>query len=230
MASLKEIEEAKLAAKALNEELGFLEDAFVSIGQKIKNEVTDQLANADSQTQELGNKFSTNLNNAIKQNANSLKEITKLQDQIGKGVNVEAKIAKELEKIATRKKTIVRQQNILTANGIKINEDLSKQLNAQFGIQEDTLGTLKLENTERQKQKSLFTLLGEGGANLLDKLDKSGTASKLMQLNLKDTVTPTRLMELAIGFIVEAFISLDQTTEKVAKNLGISFHEASAMN
>jgi len=97
MASLKEIEEAKLAAKALNEELGFLEDAFVSIGQKIKNEVTDQLANADSQTQELGNKFSTNLNNAIKQNANSLKEITKLQDQIGKGVNVEAKIAKELE-------------------------------------------------------------------------------------------------------------------------------------
>ena len=230
MASLKEIEEAKLAAKALNEELGFLEDAFVSIGQKIKNEVTDQLANADSQTQELGNKFSTNLNNAIKQNANSLKEITKLQDQIGKGVNVEAKIAKELEKIATRKTTIIRQQNILTANGIKINEDLSKQLNAQFGIQEDTLGTLKLENTERQKQKSLFTLLGEGGANLLDKLDKSGTASKLMQLNLKDTVTPTRLMELAIGFIVEAFISLDQTTEKVAKNLGISFHEASAMN
>jgi len=230
MASLKEIEEAKLAAKALNEELGFLEDAFVSIGQKIKNEVTDQLANADSQTQELGNKFSTNLNNAIKQNANSLKEITKLQDQIGKGVNVEAKIAKELEKMATRKNTIVRQQNILTANGIKINEDLSKQLNAQFGIQEDTLGTLKLENTERQKQKSLFTLLGEGGANLLDKLDKSGTASKLMQLNLKDTVTPTRLMELAIGFIVEAFISLDQTTEKVAKNLGISFHEASAMN
>jgi len=230
MASLKEIEEAKLAAKALNEELGFLEDAFVSIGQKIKNEVTDQLANADSQTQELGNKFSTNLNNAIKQNANSLKEITKLQDQIGKGVNVEAKIAKELEKIATRKKTIVRQQNILTANGIKINEDLSKQLNAQFGIQEDTLSTLKLENTERQKQKSLFTLLGEGGANLLDKLDKSGTASKLMQLNLKDTVTPTRLMELAIGFIVEAFISLDQTTEKVAQNLGISFHEAAGMN
>ena len=230
MASLKEIEEAKLAAKALNEELGYLEDAFLSIGQKIKNEVTDQLENADSQTQELGNKFSTNLNNAIKQNANSLKEITKLQDQISKGVNVEAKITKELEKIATRKKTITRQQNILAANGVKINEDISKQLNAQFGIQEDTLDTLKSENTERQKQKSLFTLLGEGGANLLDKLDKSGTASKLMQLNLKDTVTPTRLMELAIGFIVEAFISLDQTTEKVAKNLGISFHEASAMN
>jgi hypothetical protein len=230
MANLKEIEEAKLAAKALNEELGYLEDAFLSIGQKIKNEVTDQLKNADSQTQELSNKFSTNLNNAIKQNANSLKEITKFQDQISKGVNVEAKIAKELEKIATRKKTITRQQNILAASGVKINEDLSKQLNAQFNIQEDTLDTLKSENVEKQKQKSLFTLLGEGGANLLDKLDKSGTASKLMQLNLKDTVTPTRLMELAIGFIVEAFISLDATTEKVAQNLGISFHEASAMN
>ena len=36
MSSLKEIEEAKLAAKALNEELGYLEDAFISIGQKIK--------------------------------------------------------------------------------------------------------------------------------------------------------------------------------------------------
>ena len=230
MASLKEIEEAKLAAEALNEELGYLEDAFLSIGQKIKNEVTDQLANADSQTQELGNKFSTNLNNAIKQNAASLKEITKLQDQIGKGVNVEAKIAKELEKIATRKKTIIRQQNILAANGIAINEDLTKQLSTQFSIQEDTLNTLKSENTEKQKQKSLFTLLGEGGANLLDKLDKSGTASKLMKLNLKDTVTPMRLMELAIGFVVDAFLSLDATTEKVAQNLGISFHEAAGMN
>ena len=50
MANLKEIEEAKLAAKALNEELGYLEDAFTSIGQKIKNNVTDQLEGADKQT------------------------------------------------------------------------------------------------------------------------------------------------------------------------------------
>ncbi len=230
MASLKEIEEAKLAAKALNEELGYLEDAFTSIGQKIKDEVEYNLIGVNEQTKKIGETFSKNLNNAIKQNTNSLKEITKLQDQIGKGVNVEAKIQKELEKIATRKKTISRQQNILTANGIKVNEDLTKQLSTQFSIQENTLNTLKSENTERQKQKSLFTLLGEGGANLLDKLDKSGTASKLMKLNLKDTVTPMRLMELAIGFVVDAFLSLDATTEKVAQNLGISFHEAVGMN
>ena len=230
MASLKEIEEAKLSAKALNEELGYLEDAFLSIGQKIKNEVTGQLEGASKQTKELSNKFSTNLNNAIIQNANSLKEITKLQDQISKGVNVEVKIQKELEKIATRKKTIARQANILTANGIKINKENIIQLQSQFSVQEDTLNTLSLSNIEKQKQKSLLTLLGEGGANLLDKLDKSGTASKLLKLNLKDTVTPMRLMELAIGFVVDAFLSLDATTEKVAKNLGISFHEAAGMN
>jgi len=230
MASLKEIEEAKLSAKALNEELGYLEDAFLSIGQKIKSEVTGQLEGASKQTKELSNKFSTNLNNAIIQNANSLKEITKLQDQISKGVNVEVKIQKELEKIATRKKTIARQANILTANGIKINKENIIQLQSQFSVQEDTLNTLSLSNIEKQKQKSLLTLLGEGGANLLDKLDKSGTASKLLKLNLKDTVTPMRLMELAIGFVVDAFLSLDATTEKVAKNLGISFHEAAGMN
>ena len=230
MASLKEIEEAKLAAKALNEELGYLEDAFTSIGQKIKNNVTDQLEGADIQTQELGNKFSTNLNNAIKQNANSLKEITRLQDQISKGVNVEAKIQKELERVATRKNTIARQRNILLANGVKFDEDITKQLNAQFSLQEDTLSSLSRNNIERQKSKSLVQLLTEGGSNLLDKLDKTGTASKLLKLNLKDTVTPMRLMELAIGFIVDAFLSLDATTEKVAQNLGISFHEAAGMN
>ena len=230
MASLKEIEEAKLAAKALNEELGYLEDAFTSIGQKIKNNVTDQLEGADKQTQELGNKFSTNLNNAIKQNANSLKEITRLQDQISKGVNVEAKIQKELERVATRKNTIARQRNILLANGIKFDEDITKQLSAQFSLQEDTLSSLSRNNIERQKSKSLVQLLTEGGSNLLDKLDKTGTASKLLKLNLKDTVTPMRLMELAIGFIVDAFLSLDATTEKVAQNLGISFHEAVGMN
>ena len=230
MSSLKEIEEAKLAAKALNEELGYLEDAFTSIGQKIKDEVEYNLIGVTEETKKVGEVFSKNLNSAIKQNANSLKEISKLQDQIGKGVNVEAKIQKELANLATRKKTIARQQNILTANGIKINEDLSKQLNAQFSIQEDTLNTLSGSNVEKQKSKSLLTLLGEGGANLLDKLDKSGTASKLMSLNLKDTVTPMRLMELAIGFVVDAFLSLDATTEKVAQNLGISFHEAVGMN
>jgi len=230
MSSLKEIEEAKLAAKALNEELGYLEDAFTSIGQKIKNNVTDQLEGADKQTQELGNKFSTNLNNAIKQNANSLKEITRLQDQISKGVNVEAKIQKELERVATRKNTIARQRNILLANGVKFDEDITKQLNAQFSLQEDTLSSLSRNNIERQKSKSLVQLLTEGGSNLLDKLDKTGTASKLLKLNLKDTVTPMRLMELAIGFIVDAFLSLDATTEKVAQNLGISFHEAAGMN
>jgi len=230
MPSLKEIEEAAIKAKELNEELGYLEDAFTSIGQKIKDEVEYNLIGVTEETKKIGEIFSKNLNSAIKQNAASLKEITKLQDQIGKGVNVEAKIQKELEKIATRKKTIARQQNNLLANGININEDLSKQLNAQFSIQEDTLNTLTEQNTERQKEKSLLTLLGEGGANLLDQLDKSGTASKLMKLNLKDTVTPMRLMEVAIGFIVDAFISLDTTTEKVAQNLGISFHEAAGMN
>ena len=230
MPSLKEIEEAAIKAKELNEELGYLEDAFTSIGQKIKDEVEYNLIGVTEETKKIGEIFSKNLNSAIKQNAASLKEITKLQDQIGKGVNVEAKIQKELEKIATRKKTIARQQNNLLANGININEDLSKQLNAQFSIQEDTLNTLTEQNTERQKEKSLLTLLGEGGANLLDQLDKSGTASKLMKLNLKDTVTPMGLMEVAIGFIVDAFISLDTTTEKVAQNLGISFHEAAGMN
>jgi hypothetical protein len=230
MASLKEIEEAKLAAKALNEELGYLEDAFTSIGQKIKDNITGQLEGADKQTQELGNKFSTNLNNAIKQNAASLKEITKLQDQIGKGVNVEAKIQKELEKVATRKKTITRQQNILLANGIKLNEENTKQLSSQFSIQEDTLDTLIKENTERQKQKSLFTLLGEGGKNLLDKLDKSGTASKLFSGNLAATVTPMRLLEVGIALIVDAFLELDSQTAKVAESLGVSYHEAQGMN
>ena len=230
MASLNEIKEAKLAAKALNEELGYLEDAFTSIGQKIKDNITGQLEGADKQTQELGNKFSTNLNNAIKQNAASLKEITKLQDQIGKGVNVEAKIQKELEKVATRKKTITRQQNILLANGIKLNEENTKQLSSQFSIQEDTLDTLTKENTERQKQKSLFTLLGEGGKNLLDKLDKSGTASKLLSGNLSATVTPMRLLEVGIALIVDAFLELDKITGEVAQNLGISYSEAQGMN
>jgi len=230
MTSLKEIEEAKLAAKALNEELGYLEDAFISIGQKIKDEVEYNLIGVTEEAKKVGEVFSKNLNSAVKQNVNSLKEISKLQDQIGKGVNVEAKIQKELANIATRKKTIIRQQNNLLANGIKINEDLSKQLNAQFNLQEDTLNILSESNIEKQKSKSLLTLLGEGGANLLDKLDKSGTASKLMSLNFKDTVTPMRLMEIAIGFVVDAFLSLDATTEKVAQNLGISFHEAAGMN
>ena len=59
MASLKEIEEAKLAAKALNEELGYLEDAFTSIGQKIKDEVEYNLIGVSDETKKIGETFST---------------------------------------------------------------------------------------------------------------------------------------------------------------------------
>ena len=230
MAGKKEILEAQQAAKALNEEIGYLEDAFTSIGQKIKDEIEYNLIDVNKETQKVGEAFSKNIGSAISQNAASLKKIGNLQSEINKGVNVEAKIQKEIAAVATRKRTIQRQQNNLTANGIKLDKELSNQLSAQFAIQEDTLSTLVAENVEKQKQKSLFTLLGEGGKNLLDKLDKSGTASKLLSGNLSATVTPMRLLEVGIALIVDAFLELDKITGEVAQNLGISYSEAQGMN
>ena len=230
MAGKKEILEAQQAAKALNEEIGYLEDAFTSIGQKIKDEIEYNLIDVNKETQKVGEAFSKNIGSAISQNAASLKKIGNLQAEINKGVNVEAKIQKEIAAVATRKRTIQRQQNNLIANGIKLDKEISNQLSAQFAIQEDTLSTLVAENVEKQKQKSLFTLLGEGGKNLLDKLDKSGTASKLFSGNLADTVTPMRLLEVGIALIVDAFLELDKITGEVAQNLGISYSEAQGMN
>jgi len=230
MPSLNEIEEAKLAAEALNQELGFLEDAFTSIGQKIKDNITKQLSGQEKQVQKIGKVYSNNIGKSISQNAGSLKNITSLQTQINAGVNVEAKIQKEIESLETRRTTIKRQQNILVANGVKLDEKLGVQLEANFDLQQEALNILKAENTERQKQKSLLTILGEGGKDLLDKLDKSGTASKLLGGNLKDTVTTTRLAEGAVALVVEAFLALDTQTAKVAENLGISYHEAQGMN
>ena len=230
MAGKKEILEAQQAAKALNEEIGYLEDAFTSIGQKIKDEIEYNLIDVNKETQKVGEAFSKNIGSAISQNAASLKKIGNLQAEINKGVNVEAKIQKEIAAVATRKRTIQRQQNNLIANGIKLDKETSNQLSAQFAIQEDTLSTLISENVEKQKQKSLLTLLGEGGKNLLDKLDKSGTASKLFSGNLADTVTPMRLLEVGIALIVDAFLELDKITGEVAQNLGISYSEAQGMN
>lgn len=230
MAGKKEILEAQQAAKALNEEIGYLEDAFTSIGQKIKDEIEYNLIDVNKETQKVGEAFSKNIGSAISQNAASLKKIGNLQAEINKGVNVEAKIQKEIAAVATRKRTIQRQQNNLIANGIKLDKETSNQLSAQFAIQEDTLTTLISENVEKQKQKSLLTLLGEGGKNLLDKLDKSGTASKLFSGNLADTVTPMRLLEVGIALIVDAFLELDKITGEVAQNLGISYSEAQGMN
>jgi len=230
MAGKKEILEAQQAAKALNEEIGYLEDAFTSIGQKIKDEIEYNLIDVNKETQKVGEAFSKNIGSAISQNAASLKKIGNLQAEINKGVNVEAKIQKEIAAVATRKRTIQRQQNNLIANGIKLDKELSNQLSAQFAIQEDTLSTLVAENVEKQKQKSLFTLLGEGGKNLLDKLDKSGTASKLLSGNLSATVTPMRLLEVGIALVVDAFMELDKITGEVAQNLGISYSEAQGMN
>ena len=82
------------------------------------------------------------------------------------------------------------------------------------------------ENTQNQKNKSFTKILKENVGGIADKLDRTGTLSKILSGNLKDTLTPIRLLELDVLATFKAFKESDKAVGEMAKSMGISYKES----
>jgi hypothetical protein len=215
--------------KGINKELGYILDAVSSIGDKLVKsfeDAVDSASNLNSAVDVVGKTMKRGLVADLKKAVENTNSLIDLQTKVTLGTATQRDIAKEAEKIALNQSRLEAKRLVLGDKLTKVQRSLLAQEEEQLKFQEKVLQTIKEGNTELQKQKSFYQVLKENAGDLADKIDKTGTLSKIVTGNFKDILTPLRLAELAIVGIFNAAKSIDESTGKLAKNLNISAGDA----
>ena len=76
----------------------------------------------------------------------------------------------------------------------------------------------------------LLQIAKENAGGLLDKMDKTGTASKILKGGLGSVLTTSRLLELAVLGVFKAMVSIDKLNGELAKGLNMSYSNAAALS
>ena len=215
--------------KGINKELGYILEAVSSIGdQLVKSfeDAVDSASNLNSAVEVVGKTMQRGLAADLKKAVENTNSLIDLQTKVTLGTATQKDIAKEAEKIALNQARLEAKRTVLGDKLTNIQKELLVQEQEHLEFQKEALKLIKEENTELQKQKSFYQVLKENSGDIADKIDKTGTLSKIVTGNFKDILTPLRLAELAIVGIFKAAKSVDESTGKLAKNLNISANDA----
>jgi transcriptional regulator with XRE-family HTH domain len=233
MATNDELKKGKELLKDTINEVGFLDNAFKSLAATISTvleDAIDNMAGLDDVTQKVAKSYQRDIEGSIKKTVSSLEDTISLQKKINAGQNVEAELKKKMEAADTRKEaTLKRIEMVSSELGVNA-EELKKKLEGQYNIEQKLLKGLMKENEERQKGKSLLQIAKENAGSIADKIDKSGTLSKVLSGGIGSVLTPMRLLELGVVGVFEAMVAVDKLNGELAKNLNISVSEASKLS
>jgi hypothetical protein len=221
--------QAEDEVKGINKELGYILDAVSSIGDQLVKSFEDAVDGAsdlNGAVDVVGKTMQRGLVADLKKAVQNTNSLIDLQTKVTLGTATQKDIAKEAEKIALNEARLAAKRQVLGDALTDTQKELLAQEQEQLEFQKQALKAIQDENTELQKQKSFFQVLKENSGAIADKIDKTGTLSKILSGNLKDVVTPMRLAELAIVGIFNAAVDVDEQTGKLAKNLNISADDA----
>ena len=215
--------------KGVNKELGYILDAVSSIGDQLVKSFEDAVDGAsdlNGAVDVVGKTMQRGLVADLKKAVSNTNSLIDLQAKVTSGIATQKDIAKEAEKIALNEARLAAKREVLGDRLTDIQKELLAQEQEQLDFQKQALKAIEDQNAELQKSKSFFQVIKESAGGIADKLDKTGTLSKILSGNIKDVLTPMRLAELAIVGIFNAAKGADEATGKLAKNLNISYNEA----
>ena len=224
-----ELDKGNKLLRDQTELVGVLDNAFKSIAANISNAIDtiiDELQGVDAINQKINKSYERDITNNIKKISIGLEDNVALQLKINKGQNVSKEIAAKRLNLETQQKVIQEKINQVFEKNPDLAEKFNKQLSEVLKNTKDTLDDLEKQNTNTQKQISLTGILVENLTGVADKLDKSGTLSKLLQGNLEDTLTPTRLLELGFALFLNAALEGSDRIATLRQELGVSANEA----
>jgi len=224
---------AKKEAQDLKQELAFMYDAITSLGDKLVNsfeQAVDEAGNMNNAFEIASKTFQRGLAADLKQSVKNTDELIDLYAKLKSDTLTQKDLAKAQEKIDSNRLRLQVKRKALGNNITKQQQEFFVLQSAELDKQQEKVNEYTKENDFLQKQKGFFKILSENAGSLADKLDKSGTLSKILQGNILKTLTPLRLFEIAVLGIFNAFKGLDKTTKDVAQQLGVSYHEAQGMN
>ena len=229
MATNEELNKAKDLLKDQVTEVGFLDNAFKTLAATISStleDAIDSMTGLDDITKKVAKSYQQDITASIKKSTKGLEDQIALTQKINSGKNVGAEIDAKLSTNSARRQVTLVKIEQLEGISNKQKRKMLEAANDVFIAEEKALKGLKVRNDLTQKNKSLLQIAKENAGGLADKLDKSGTLSKVLSGGISSVLTPARLLELAVLGVFDAMVSVDKLNGELAKGLNISYSEA----
>mgnify|MGYP003676592652 FL=1 len=229
MPTSEELEKQNKLFKEQGVEAGMLDNAYKSIAATLSNmfeDVIDNLNGVDTIGAKIAKSYERDIVGSIKKMSGGLEGNLALIQKINKGQNIAKDLTSKQEQLDRRNLLTKEKINRVFGEGTDMAKKMLESLDDTYQAESNNLKSLKKTNTERQKAKSLTSILRENLEGVTDKLDKSGTLTEILKGNFEDVVTPARLTELSMAAILDAALKGSEKINTIQTTLGISYGEA----
>ena len=229
MPTSEELEKQNKLFKEQAVEAGTVDNAYKSIAATLSHmfeEVIDNLNGVDTIGAKIAKSYERDIVGSIKKMSGGLEGNLALIQKINKGQNIAKDLTSKQEQLDRRNLLTKEKINRVFGEGTDMAKKMLESLDDTYQAESNNLKSLKKTNTERQKAKSLTSILRENLEGVTDKLDKSGTLTEILKGNFEDVVTPARLTELSMAAILDAALKGSEKINTIQTTLGISYGEA----
>lgn len=237
------------AAKELLETVEVLKDSFKSLGVIIKQEIGDNIQDADRFTKAYGRTLATDLTKSFNNLGRKSEDLLKNQDALKVGQAKSKDILKQIEQIEQKRKNVsIDLKNALKA-GVINQQQYSNLLSESLQKHEETVDALKAQSEHAAKTEAAMGNLGSivkglnkipvlGGLinseKVLEEMQKTAaktgsTTTKVMATGFKEVgksiskglVDPLTIVTLLVNSILKA----NRQTVELGKALGKNSYE-----
>eukprot|EP00918_Siedleckia_nematoides_P008421 GHVU01018270.1.p1 GENE.GHVU01018270.1~~GHVU01018270.1.p1 ORF type:complete len:674 (+),score=85.67 GHVU01018270.1:1628-3649(+) len=220
---------AKQESQEIKQDLSFILDAVSSIGDKLVSsfqDAVDEAGNLNTATDVVSKTLQRGFAADLKRTVKNAENLVNLQVKASQGLLKNSEIEKAKLKIQQNQAQLEAKKLVFQNAGLKVDEEALKAQEEQNKKQLDALDKIKKQNKESVKQKSLLDLTRGSLTKYADKLDESGTLSEILNGNIGDVLTVTRLTEVGFAMLVKAMMSGSKNISAIQKDLGVGKAEA----
>lgn len=242
---------ANQEAKELRKEVGFLIDAFTSLGATIQGSIADAIDEAKGLTDEgkkITKQYGRDINAGIKKITTSLDKSFEIQQKINQGADAQVTIDKERVRQQTLVESIQTRIELIKRNDLELGEQLNSELDEQKKLSEGLLKNLEKQNKEQQTKgglllnsfKGIDQILQKTGFGSLSKKlelgkaandsDNFGQALGKVAVNLGKSISATDLLVAGIKKLFDAVKSADTNVANIRRNFGVTASEGIKLN
>lgn len=237
-------------AEELNKNYSQMQATLRSISSELLVRINDEIEDWDETSKSIVKSIGRDLNREIKDSIKLTKSLSDNEKGIGKSLTTQVKVKEQIKAVEERRRSIMSLIADLEAEGItitsqilRLQEDLTEQLNQQDAALQQQLKKLKSFEEKLGLVGGLFKglsqipILGQfvkadkiiGAMN--KELDAGGSKMKVFAAGagaFLDGIASglTGLIIPALKFIVDSVIQFNQKAFDIAKNLGVTVTEA----
>jgi hypothetical protein len=223
MAANDDVNKVNENLRKTTEELSYVADAFTSLAAQLEEVFSTALGNAeelDSVSQSIAKSYQRDIVSSIKQMSKNTEQQIALQQKVAKGEDISRQLAAQREKNEARR--LITLQKINLAEGLSTEQKALAitNLQEQFNIENEILGSLEKQNEELAAQNAererAQGLTGSALKGIEGTLKKAGFGDLAKKLNFDGAIKGATTFDKETG---KATFNAGKAFSNVGKNL-----------